>query len=235
MMHGITGLNGNQRRQGTPTGSPRRPQADAECAQGIGQPRHGVDRRAERGCAGARSRRFRRSFPAPCRRSSDRPGRGSTSASPSTNTPQDALSATVSWIFIFQSRMRESTISKQAITPSVAASDIGVGDTRAHEVPLEHERDLSLGARLDQHIAGRADRRRCGRPSVGQITEIGLVNVEHGLHRLAGDTDFLADHRLAVGQAPLSMRGRRRTRLRGTCRGSRSVIGATICRSRRAS
>ena len=48
--------------------------------------------------------------------------RGSTSRSPSTKTPQLALSATVSWILIFQSLMRESTISKQAITPSVAAS-----------------------------------------------------------------------------------------------------------------
>jgi hypothetical protein len=48
--------------------------------------------------------------------------RTSTRRSPSTNTPQLALSATVSWILIFQSWMRESTISKQAITPSVAAS-----------------------------------------------------------------------------------------------------------------
>ena len=46
--------------------------------------------------------------------------RGSTMRSPSTSTPQEALSATVSWILIFQSLMRLSTISKQAITPSVA-------------------------------------------------------------------------------------------------------------------
>ena len=39
-----------------------------------------------------------------------------------TNTPHEALSATVSWILIFQSRMRESTISKHGITHSVAAS-----------------------------------------------------------------------------------------------------------------
>ena len=48
--------------------------------------------------------------------------RGSTARSPSTNTPQEALSATVSAIWIFQSRMRESTISKHGITHSVAAS-----------------------------------------------------------------------------------------------------------------
>ncbi|EWS65145.1 hypothetical protein Y695_01602 [Hydrogenophaga sp. T4] len=48
--------------------------------------------------------------------------RGSTAVLPSTNMPQEALSATVSWILIFQSRMRESTISKQGMTKSVAAS-----------------------------------------------------------------------------------------------------------------
>ena len=41
---------------------------------------------------------------------------------PSVKTPQEALSATVSWILIFQSLMRESTISKQGITQSVARS-----------------------------------------------------------------------------------------------------------------
>ena len=46
--------------------------------------------------------------------------RGSTARSPSMNRPQEALSAMVSWILIFQSLMRESTISKQGITHSVA-------------------------------------------------------------------------------------------------------------------
>ena len=41
---------------------------------------------------------------------------------PSVSTPQEALSATVSWILIFQSLMRESTISKHGITQSVARS-----------------------------------------------------------------------------------------------------------------
>ncbi|MQM40473.1 hypothetical protein KBTX_04533 [wastewater metagenome] len=42
--------------------------------------------------------------------------RGSTILSPSTNSPQEALSATVSWIRMRQSRMRESTISKHGMT-----------------------------------------------------------------------------------------------------------------------
>ncbi|MNP44986.1 hypothetical protein D3C76_1388740 [compost metagenome] len=48
--------------------------------------------------------------------------RGSTASRPITKTPQEALSATVSWMRIFQSWMRESTISKQGITHSVASS-----------------------------------------------------------------------------------------------------------------
>ncbi|MCY1179981.1 hypothetical protein D9M73_204070 [compost metagenome] len=48
--------------------------------------------------------------------------RGDTAWSPRMNRPQEALSATVSWILIFQSWMRESTTSKQGITHSVAAS-----------------------------------------------------------------------------------------------------------------
>ncbi len=47
--------------------------------------------------------------------------RGETRASPMTKTPQEALSATVSWMRICQASMRESTISKQGATHSVAA------------------------------------------------------------------------------------------------------------------
>jgi hypothetical protein len=69
---------------------------------------------------------------------------------------------------IFQSRMRESTISKQGITQSVAAS------TSARVTPgpirslLQHEGDLALGLGLDQLARVQAHRARrsltpCGR------------------------------------------------------------------------
>ena len=48
--------------------------------------------------------------------------RGSTASLPTVNSPDEALSATVSWMRIFHSAMRESTTSKQAITHSVAAT-----------------------------------------------------------------------------------------------------------------
>jgi hypothetical protein len=85
---------------------------DAQAAQRVGQPGHGVDRRALHGGAGAGGDDLAvllEHHAGGARSSIARVDR----RPPSTKTPQEALSATVSWILIFQSWMRESTISKQ--------------------------------------------------------------------------------------------------------------------------
>ncbi len=75
-----------------------------------------------------------------------------TSWSPSTNTPHEALSATVSWILIFQSwdaRIDDLEAGHDAFG---GGEHIGRGHARALQVFLEQEGDLALGLGLDERV-----------------------------------------------------------------------------------
>ena len=114
---------------------------------------------------------------------------------PSVSTPHEALSATVSWILIFQSLMRESTISKQGITQSVARS------TSAAVTPGPIRSRLSTNATSASARGAIMVSVRIGSPSLNTIPEVICPKsgwfCEHVHHHLAGDADLLADHGLA--------------------------------------
>ena len=80
--------------------------------------------------------------------------------------------------------------------------DVGVGDAGAVQVAAEDEGDLALGPRLDQFRRQRQGLAVVVDHRVGQEAEVRLVHVQHRLHRFRGDADLLADHPLAVGEAP---------------------------------
>ena len=113
-------------------------------------------------------------------------------ASLTTSMALEALSATVSWILIFQSWMRESTISKHAFRQSVAASTCGGVS------PGPWRSRLSTNA-ISPSARGwikRPDRHRAAvvhQHLRGQVAEIGLVDAERLLHDLARHADLLAD------------------------------------------
>ncbi len=113
-------------------------------------------------------------------------------ASLTTSMALEALSATVSWILIFQSWMRESTISKHAFTTLGRRQHVRRSEPGSAEIALEHERDLALGARLDQashrHRAAVVDEHLRS-----QVAEVGLVHPERLLDDLARHADLLAD------------------------------------------
>ena len=82
--------------------------------------------------------------------------RGLLRTPPSTSTPHEALSATVSWILIFQSLMRESTISKQGTTQSVARSTsaaVTPGPIRSF-LRMKATSASALGAIIDEATIG---------------------------------------------------------------------------------
>ena len=78
-----------------------------------------------------------------------------------------------------------------------------LGDTRAHQVFLQAESYFPFRLGLDQvarygDISGVLTYH-----GVGEEPEVGLEYAEHLLHRLAGNTDFLADDFFAVQFHPL--------------------------------
>ena len=104
---------------------------------------------------------------------------------------------------IFQSRMRESTISKHGMMHSVAAStsaSVMFGPTRS----LFRRKAISASARGAIRLPATGIAAPFGEVhAIGQEAEVRLAHVQHVLHRLGGHADLLADHLLAVGEAAL--------------------------------
>ncbi len=115
--------------------------------------------------------------------------------------PDDALSATVSTIEMFQSAMRLSTISIAATTKSVARSTSLATTGWSRQIVPQHERHLGLDAWLHQPRV--RDRFAVADRHVGeQHAEVGSIDAEHLLHRRRGQPDLAAD---ATGTDPGSL------------------------------
>ena len=91
--------------------------------------------------------------------------------------------------FIFQSWMRESTISKHAITPSVAASTSALV-TPGPIKSFLRQRQFHL-RRVAQSFCRSESPHLRRTPYHPTNSQNRLVNVEHTHHRLAGHADFL--------------------------------------------
>ena len=131
---------------------------------------------------------------------------GGPASVPTTNSPLDALSATVSVNLMSQSAIRESTISSAGSATSTASRtsverDLVLGHV---DVAAEQEGDLGLDPRLQQRAhrdrAAAVDSAVADVHVVEQVAEVRLVDAELVLHRLRGGADLAADDGRARGE-----------------------------------
>ena len=122
-------------------------------------------------------------------------------APPSTNIPDDALSATVSTIEILQSLIRLSTISIAGDDEVRGPQDVARDHRAIREVAAQHERDLGLDPGLEQSRA--RDGLAITACHLGeQHAEVGRVDAHLALHRRRRQAD-LSPHPARSGPAQL--------------------------------
>ena len=130
---------------------------------------------------------------------------GGVASCPTTKRADEPLSATVSTKLIFQFSMRESTISSVGTSASVASRTSRSVRPGPAQRSAEDDPDLGLDARLDQLVE--EARLAVLDPHVGEeVTEVGLVDAQHLLHRLGREPDLLPDDLFAGGLAAFDVR-----------------------------
>eukprot|EP01136_Pigoraptor_vietnamica_P030071 Opistho-1_new@88804 len=170
-------------------------EADAERAEGVGQPRDRVDRRAERG--GARAG-----------------GDDLAVLLEHHAAGREVDAARIDRAVAEHEHAARGVVGHGVGDPDLPVADarvddleaghhafgggqhVGIADARAHQVALEDEGDLALGLGLDQR--GAVDRFALADDhAVEQVAEVGLEHAEHVHHGARGHADLLADDALA--------------------------------------
>ncbi len=168
---------------------------DAELAERVGEPRQAQERRAHRRGAGAAVPMIAPFFSSLMRQPSRSTRAGESRGRRSPPACRDeALSATVSWILIFQSRMRESTISKHGLDAIGRREHVGRREARATRSRFSTNAISPSARGWIRRSVGTAPPSRSQHLG-GQVAEVRLVDAEHLLHGLARHADLLADVR----------------------------------------